>query len=111
MYLLLPLGKLAWTLETQTCLAKKRGEEDWPIHYAALLEYYDEHGTCNVPQKCTYECYISDMLGEDGNNYRYKGNLGKWLDNQRQAHKGQGGSKLTTEHEVQLQLLADQGIK
>ena len=49
-------------------------------------------------------------MGDDGGNYHYKGNLGKWLDNQRQAKKNQGGFKITTDRAARLQLLVDEGM-
>ena len=48
-------------------------------------------------------------MGDDGSNYHYKGNLGGWLNNQRQAKKGTGNRNLTPEREAQLQLLVDEG--
>ena len=43
--------------------------------------------TCDVRQSCVYECDLEGM-GEGGV-YHYKGNLGSWLNNQRNAKKGQ----------------------
>ena len=88
--------------------SKKKGEEDWPIHYAALLEYYKEHETCNVSKKITYECDLQG-IDEEGGSYQYKGCLGRWLNNQRSAKKGQGTSKLSSDHEEKLQSLVDEG--
>ena len=84
---------------------------EWQIHYAALLEYYKENATCNIPTTHTYECDLAGIVDDDGNSYHYKGNLGKWLNNQRQAYKCQDGSKLASGHEAQLQLLVDEGYK
>ena len=83
--------------------------DDWSLHYAALLKYYDEHGTCNVPQATVYECKLPGM-GKNGRTYHFKGKLGHWVRNQRQIKKG--GSKkrkLTIEQKTKLQLLVDQG--
>ena len=48
-------------------------------------------------------------MGENGNDFHYKGNLGKWLDNQRQGKKKLGGFKLTPDRQAQLQVLVDEG--
>ena len=80
---------------------------EWKYHYATLLKYYKEHGTCNARQSCVYECDLEGM-GE-GDVYHYKGNLGTWLDNQRQAKKGQGDLKITAERLALLQALVDEG--
>ena len=81
---------------------------DWSHHYAALLEYYKEHDTCNVPSSIIYECDLPN-IGDDGGNYHYKGNLGGWLNSQRRAKKGLVRNKISSEHEAQLQLLVDEG--
>ena len=83
---------------------------DWSHHYAALLEYYKEHGTCNVPIRAAYECDLPNVL-VDGHPYHYKGNLGTWLDNQRQAKKAHNGKLkgFSPVREAQLQLLVDEG--
>jgi hypothetical protein len=60
---------------------------DWNIHYAALEEYGREYGHCNVPFKCVYECTLRGA-GEAGGDVSYAGNLGRWLDRQRQNQKG-----------------------
>ena len=83
---------------------------DWRYHYAALLEYYKEHGTCNVPNRSNYECDLPDM-GEDGSAYHYKGNLGIWLTNQRQAKKGKANGTLLPARDYLLQKLVDEGDK
>ena len=74
----------------------------WHTNYAALLEYYNEHGTFNVPAKAVYECDL-EGLGKGGGVYHYLGNLGAWLDTQRQAIKGKGDQKITPEQEALLQ--------
>jgi hypothetical protein len=76
----------------------------WNISYAALVKYGEEFGTCNVPQSKAYKCILPGM-GENGNDYEYKGNLGYWLDNQKQAKK----RKLKPEREAKLQILVDKG--
>ena len=81
----------------------------WNTNYAALLEYYKEHGTCNVPRKGSYECDL-EGLGEDGGVYHYMGNLGVWLCNQRQARNGQGNRKITPKRQALLQKLVDEGM-
>ena len=90
-------------------LKKKQGDINWPRHYAALLEYYKEHGTCNVPQKTVYECDL-EGLAENGGVLHYVGNLGRWLRVQRQAKKGQGSTKITPERQELLQKLVDEGM-
>ena len=99
---------MAWELERITDLRKKQGDLNWPRNYAALLEYYKEHGTCNVPVKAVYECDL-EGLGEDGGMYHYVGNLSTWLNHQRMAKKG-NGRKLTPEREALLQKLVDEGM-
>ena len=99
---------MTWELESICDLKKKQGDIDWPLNYAALLEYYKEHGTYNVPCKAVYECDLKG-LGENGGLYHYVGNLGIWLDNQRQAKKGKGAYKQTPEREALLQKLVDEG--
>ena len=102
------IGKLNWGLETIADMKKKQGDINWPLNYAALLNYSKEHGTCNVPQDDSYECDLKG-LGEDGGVYRYVGNLGQWLGTQRQAKKGKGTYKLTPERQALLQKLVDEG--
>ena len=82
---------------------------EWNTSYTALLEYYKENGTCNVPQHNKYECDL-EGLGENGGVYHYIGNLGAWLKNQRGAKKGQNNKKITPEREALLQKLVDEGI-
>ena len=81
---------------------------EWKYHYAALLKYYEEHGTYNVPHLRVYECELEGM-GEDGGVYHYRGNLLFWLHNQRNAKKGQGTCKMTAERLALLQALVDEG--
>ena len=88
---------------------KKQGDIDWPLNYAALLEYYKEHGTCNVPQSAKYKCNL-EGLGEDGGMYHYVGKLGYWLSDQRRAKKGKGNKKITPERHALLQKLVDEGM-
>ena len=102
------IGKLDWRLDNACDVNKKQGDIDWPRNYAALLEYYKEHGTCNVPQDAVYECDLKG-LGEDGGVLHYVGNLGRWLHTQRQAKKGQGNNKITPERQAWLQKLVHEG--
>ena len=78
---------------------------DWQRHYFALLEFIKLKGHANVPQKASFEC---DVPGKDGRIERYNEKLGRWLDNQRQFKKGNGG-KLSKERESLLQQLVDDG--
>ena len=80
----------------------------WDISYAALLEYYKEHGTCNINKKVVYECDL-EGFGENGGIYHYVGNLGTWVKGQRQAKKGTGHIKITPERQALLQKLVDEG--
>lgn len=89
-------------------MSKKQGEIDWPRHYAALLQFYNEHGTCNVPSYAVFECILPGM-GDNGDDYRYHGKLGSWLRNQRQSRRGKNRSKITPEREALLQVLVDEG--
>jgi hypothetical protein len=93
--------------------SQKQGEIDWPRHYAALLEFYKQYGTCNVPQKAYFECDLvstSDSSQDtEGRVYHYNGKLGRWLKNQRTARKGVQRAKLTVEREALLQKLVDEG--
>ena len=83
-------------------------EREWSRHYAALLEYYKEHGTCDVSVTFgIYECDLPDR-GDDGGNYHYSEKLGVWLFKQRQ-YKKDGNIALTRDHEAKLQLLVDEG--
>ena len=95
-------------MENVTEILKKQGDINWPRNYAALLKYYEEHGTCNVNRKAIYECDL-EGLGEDGGVYHYVGNLGQWLNRQRMAKKGTGKDKITPEREALLQKLVDEG--
>ena len=99
-----------WEPGTITDRRKKQGDISWPRHYAALLEYYKEHGTCNVPQKAVYECDL-EGLDENGGAHHYVGNLGVWLKDQRQAKKSHGERKIKPERQALLQKLVDEGNK
>ena len=103
------VGKLLWNVPTVAEESKKQAAIDWPRHYAALLEYHKQYGTCNIPQLRRFECDLPGM-GGNGTSYHYEGNLGGWLDRQRQSRKGVGSNKITPEQIQQLQLLVDEGI-
>lgn len=79
----------------------------WPRHYAALLKYQEEHGTCNVPKTDRYRCNLPGM-GDDGTDFQYHHKLGYWLATQRQT-KNNMCSPLTPEREALLQALVDKG--
>ena len=88
---------------------RRRNDKDWPRHYAALLEYYKEHGTCNVPQQVYYECELPGMGDEEGEDFHYIGYLGLWLANQRRCKRGLR-SALTPKRDALLQALVDEGM-
>ena len=90
--------------------SKREGDICWRRHYAALLQYKEQHGHCNVPSNATYECILHEMNEVSINDYEYRGNLGKWLTSQRRAKKGRkGAATLTQEEDALLQVLSDQG--
>ena len=103
------IGNFNWEFEGLSARSKKQGAINWPRNYAALLEYYNEHGTCNVPHKAVYECDL-EGLGEEGSVYHYAGNLGIWLRSQRQAKKNIRNRKITPERQALLQKLVDEGM-
>lgn len=71
---------------------------------------YLEHGHYNVPAQCRYDCVL-EGLGDDGGDIHYFGRLGRWLDRQKCAKRGmKKTTKLTPEHEAQLQELVDKGL-
>jgi len=88
-------------------LEEKRAEEAamWARHFAALLEYCRQKGTCNIAQRKSFKCDLVGMA-PDGGVYKYDEKLGKWLHNQRQAKRK---NKLLADREAQLQALVDQG--
>lgn len=83
----------------------------WRIHYAALLEYCKEHGTCNVPYHNRHMCLLSNF-NADGTDLMYNGNLGHWLSDQRRRKRGtcSGGLKLSPEQNDLMQQLVDNGL-
>ena len=101
-------GKLLWDVPTVSETSRKQAAIDWPRHYAALLEYGKEHGTCNIPHLRRYECDLPG-LGENGSVFHYEGKLGSWLDRQRQSKKGFGKFNISEDQVTQLQILVDQG--
>lgn len=69
-------GKLPWYPPNIFIQEKKRKcDEDWPRHYSALLEYCKEYGHCNVPNKHSYSCELTQDQ-DAGGIYHYRGNLG-----------------------------------
>ena len=86
---------------------KMQGDREWPMHYAALLEYCREYGHCNVPWSHNYECILKGF-GRNGTDLKYTGKLGSWLSTQRQSKKGHGG-RLSPERQQLLQRLVDDG--
>ena len=101
-------GKLVWAAGPFAGLVRRNDDSEWSRHYAALLNYFKEYGTCNVPQTTFYECELVGM-GESGENYHYTGNLGFWLKYQREAKRGLRTCPLTEARESRLQQLVDEG--
>lgn len=97
-------GQLSWSEER-----KKKDEDSWFVHFAALEAYCLQHGDCNVPAKTVYECDI-DWEKEYGATKRvsYKGKLGSWLDRQRRYNKTNAAS-LTPKRRSLLQSYVDCG--
>ncbi len=85
---------------------------DWNTHYAALLHYCRAYGDCKVPRRLCYTCELPKSSGagqgEEGR-IAYSGKLGRWLDDQRKAHKGKR-LRLQPEREALLQQLVDEGV-
>ena len=77
----------------------------WSLHYAALLEYYKEYGTCNLATVEYYDCELPNM-GDDGGTYHYKHALGSWLSAQRTSKKN---NTMPAEREAKFQKLVDEG--
>ena len=51
----------------------------WTRSFFALVEYAKIHGDCNISEQSHFECDIQfDQIS-----FRYQGNLGKWLRDQR----------------------------
>lgn len=109
------LGALLWDNSefSATVKMKRQGEIDWPRHYAALVEYGKEYGTCNVQKKFKFEEYncILHGLGDNGDDFHYSSKLGTWLANQRSFHNGRRGEarRLTPEREELMQRLVNEG--
>ena len=106
-------GHMNWNTELTSPVVKttsaRNGMKGWVRHFAALRYYCQEHGHCNVPKRDSYECVLPGM-GDNGEDYHYVGNLGRWLADQRQAKRGTHVSyKLTPERQTQLQQLVDDG--
>ena len=84
-------------------------EIEWQRHYAALLEYYKEHGTCNVHNSnLLYKCELPNM-GYNGGTFHYKDRLYGWLSIQRAAMRNEGYG-LTGSQTALLQAFVDEGI-
>jgi len=86
------------------------GDSQWVPHFAALMTYASQVGHGNVPYNAYYECDLPWIDPATNEPAKYKGNLGAWLMNQRQARKQAGDmSILLPEREALLQQLVDQG--
>lgn len=102
-------GLLQWDVPTLSSLLKNRqnGEEEWPIHFAALLKYRDEHGHANIPQTHSYDCELTAADGIDVEEaYQYSFKLGFWLSRQRHAYRT---GKLSPDRVERIQELVDAG--
>jgi len=131
--LLVDQGHLLWDASEfkATVKLKRVSDNQWPIHYAALLQFNSEFGHCNVPKDLYYRCQINQQQQQQDVNlqnfdmvnasicrreypdeyYCYEGRLGQWLQRQRQAKKGTSRSyKLTPDREAKLQSLVDSGL-
>ena len=89
--------------------AKILSSTSWPRHYAALLQYRELFGHCNVPYETDFTCTLPGLGYEGKTSYAYKGKLGNWLSNQRAAFRGTGSSTLSEERLGLLQKLVDEG--
>ena len=78
--------------------ATERAALDWMINHQALRHYCDKQGTCEMPKTEFYECLLPHIRASG--DFRYKGNLGVWLNAQR-INKRNG--KLKPERELLLQ--------
>jgi hypothetical protein len=105
-------GMLLWDASEQraSVLRSDKSDISWPRNYAALIHYGEVHGTCNIPQRESYECILPGM-GENGSDFHFKANLGAWLNNQRKKRKALGNNKLNPNREALMQSLVDQGIE
>ena len=74
-----------------------------------MCHYAQQHGHCKVPRNLVYSC---DILESDeppsSEIVHYRGNLGRWLDDQRKAKKGRR-THLSPEKEELLQELVNEG--
>jgi len=98
-------GKFNWdtSINNPVLLSKQRGDMEWPKCYAALIQYGQEFGTYNIPDKRFYRC-------EFENGDVYEGKLGYWLSWQRSLKKGlNSGSSLRPDREALLQTLVETG--
>ena len=82
-----------------------KNDKVWLRHYEALCQYYQQYGNCNVPSLFIYKCELPNM-GDDGGIYHYTGNLGAWLQTQRESKKH---NELLAEREAKFQTLVDEG--
>ena len=81
-----------------------KNDEMWLRHYEALCQYYQQYGNCSVPYSFIYSCQLPNM--DDGGETNYNGNLGTWLQTQRQFKKY---NTMPAEREAKFQLLIDEG--
>jgi hypothetical protein len=102
-------GILLWDVSHLSSILKSKhhGEEEWPIHYAALLKFRDEFGHANIQQTRSYECELTAADGVDVEGvYHYAFKLGFWLSRQRHAFRT---GKLSADRIERLQELVDAG--
>jgi hypothetical protein len=107
---------------------KCKGDEEWPLHFAALQQYIITHGHSRVKQKERFVCDVTAPLTANDNDnstlsdhlsahasasasvsariIRYDGPLGTWLSHQRLRHRR---GTLRSDREALMQALVDQG--
>ncbi len=95
-----PLDPRLQQLVDQGLLKQDLSDHSWGQNFAALIEFGNIHGHCNVPFDTTFTCMLADG--------QYQGALGVWLYKLRLAKSGRG-EKLSIEQEALLQKLVDEG--
>lgn len=76
---------------------------------AALMDYLNAHGHCNVPPGAVYECILTGM-GDDNTDLHYKGDLGNWLHQEKMRLRTRKSPKIAEERKFFEQLAAEGNI-